>query len=232
LSLSLIPVIDLKAGQVVAARGGQRHQYQPLVSPLCPDSNPHSALHSFNRLGFSQIYLADLDAITGQGHHFDALPPWLGEFPTTHFWLDGGFTHMASVAAAQETLCGQNAHFKERMHWVVGSETFQDVSAVLAQGWPPGFILSLDFGVEGFRGDPRWLNPDLWPPRVIVMTLPQVGAEAGPHWSQLESLVHQAGGRQLVAAGGVRHRQDLQRLKALGISAALVATALHRGQLP
>ena len=38
--MKLIPVIDLKAGEVVHARRGDRDNYRPIVSPLCRGSRP------------------------------------------------------------------------------------------------------------------------------------------------------------------------------------------------
>ncbi|MBK5186938.1 MAG: hypothetical protein JJD97_01770 [Gemmatimonadaceae bacterium] len=35
----------------------------------------------------------------------------------------------------------------------------------------------------------------------------------------------------LIAGGGVRHREDLDRLAAAGATGALVATAVHRGAI-
>src|SRR4051794_1159067 len=39
-SMEIIPVIDLKDGTVVRARMGRRDQYQPIVTPLSPTSDP------------------------------------------------------------------------------------------------------------------------------------------------------------------------------------------------
>ena len=96
----------------------------------------------------------------------------------------------------------------------------------------PGLILSLDFFGDGFRGPPSLLDqPDLWPQRVIVMTLASVGAAAGPDFARLEEIKRKAGNRSVIAAGGVRDEADIRALSSLGIAAALVATSLHNGTL-
>ena len=96
----------------------------------------------------------------------------------------------------------------------------------------PGLILSLDFFADGFRGPPSILDdPDLWPQRVIVMTLAKVGSAAGPDFARLEEIKARAGNRTVIAAGGVRDEADIRALSSLGIAAALVATSLHDGTL-
>lgn len=232
LPCQLIPVLDLMGGQVVAAQGGQRHSYQPLVSPLCPDSQPQSALKSFAQQGFGGVYIADLDAILKRGNHFQQLGLWLENFPAMEFWLDGGFTDFASVEQARQMILHNSPAAEKCVRWVLGSETFTETATLAERGWPTDCILSLDFGAEGFRGDWRLLQDALWPSTVIVMTLAQVGAGKGPDYELLAQLAARARSKHLVAAGGVGQRQDLIKLQQLGIKQALVATALHRGQLP
>ncbi len=62
--MQLIPVIDLKAGQVVHAIAGNREEYQPIVSQICESAEP---LHVLQRLialtAAETVYVADLDGI-------------------------------------------------------------------------------------------------------------------------------------------------------------------------
>ncbi|PPC82303.1 MAG: hypothetical protein CTY40_05070 [Hyphomicrobium sp.] len=95
----------------------------------------------------------------------------------------------------------------------------------------PG-ILSLDFRGDDFLGPPDLLaRPNLWPETVIVMTLGRVGSGAGPDFERLSGIIARADGRQVIAAGGVRNVADLEALAAIGVAGALVATALHSGQI-
>ena len=63
------------------------------------------------------------------------------------------------------------------------------------------------------------------------MELKQVGSEQGPATQRLEVIKHKAGNKEIFAAGGIRHNADLEQLATLSISGALVATALHNGNL-
>lgn len=113
---------------------------------------------------------------------------------------------------------------------VLGSESLRDADVLRAR--PPD-ILSLDFRGDDFLGPPGLLGaPELWPRRVIVMTLARVGAGTGPDLERLAAVIDRAGPDRLIyAAGGVRSEDDLNELRALGAAGALIATALHNGQI-
>ena len=72
---------------------------------------------------------------------------------------------------------------------------------------------------------------ELWPATVIVMTLAKVGSAAGPDYTLLGEIKARAGGRAIVAAGGIRNEADIRRLREIGVAAALIATSLHDGTL-
>ena len=60
----VLPVIDLLNGIVVRGVAGQRSQYQPLRSMLTASAQPLDVARSLrSTFGFTEIYLADLDAI-------------------------------------------------------------------------------------------------------------------------------------------------------------------------
>src|ERR1700694_2335816 len=92
-SFTIIPVLDLKHGAVVRARAGDRANYQPIISPLAADSTPASVLRGLLGLApFPIVYIADLDAIGGEGDHCAALSSLAAATRQVAFWLDGGFT--------------------------------------------------------------------------------------------------------------------------------------------
>jgi phosphoribosylformimino-5-aminoimidazole carboxamide ribotide isomerase len=97
----------------------------------------------------------------------------------------------------------------------------------------PAGVLSLDRR-DGRRLDPAgcWDAPELWPARLIVMTLERVGADAGPDLDTLREVQARAPAVRLIGAGGVRNPADLARAAEAGAEAWLVASALHDGRLP
>ncbi len=69
-TLRIIPVIDLKDGQVVRGIAGRREEYRPVESIIATDAQPATVAKAFVDLGLSDVYVADLDAIAG------AEPAW------------------------------------------------------------------------------------------------------------------------------------------------------------
>jgi HisA/HisF family protein len=223
---SIIPVLDLKHGVVVRARAGDRASYQPIVSPLSGDSQPANVLRGLLGLApFRIVYVADLDAIAGEGDHRAVLAAVADANPGIAFWLDGGFTTLESARPA----------LRPGIVPVFGSETLADAGALgtmLSALGADGFILSLDYRGDEFLGNPDIARRiELWPNRLILMTLDRVGTSGGPDIAGLRQLRRRAAPRAVFAAGGVRAESDIVVLKEEGVGGALVATALHDGRL-
>lgn len=225
--MQIVPVIDLMGGRVVHARGGRRDTYRPIRSTLTGSSEPAAVVGALLALHpFEALYVADLDAIAGDGDHLRALEGLKRRFPDLALWVDSG---LATEPACAEWL-GRGLG-----HLVLGSESQSD-SAVLksvSASMPiDRLLLSLDFQADRFLGPAEIMDATgLWPARVIVMTLGRVGGTAGPDLQRLQSLQGAHPDRRFYAAGGVRHADDLRRLAAAGAAGALVASALHDGRL-
>ena len=221
--MELIPVIDILRGRAVRARRGERAAYQPLQSALCPSSDCFAAVEAF--LGvhpFTTLYIADLDAIQKRGDNAALIERLHLRYPQLALWVDAGIADLTAHSKWQASEVG---------HVVVGSESEPEPELVLQlcnEGVTRFPLLSLDFRETGFIGSPQLLDmPQRWPRHVIAMTLARIGSELGPDFARLEALRRRTPRTQLYAAGGVRDAADLHRLKALGVSGALVASALH-----
>lgn len=221
--MEIIPVIDLRGGLVVRARMGQRDQYRLIETPLSATSDPVDVARGLlSVFPFRTLYVADLDAIEGTGANQDTLAALRDAFPHLELWLDNG---CSELIAAQACLDGG-------LNLVLGSEAQTDASLVESLAKNPRMILSLDYRGDSFIGPESLLaTPDIWPQRVIVMTLARVGSGAGPDIERLRAIQRMAGGRSIYAAGGVRDAADLLALKQAGIAGALVASSLHDGRL-
>lgn len=216
--MRIIPVIDLKGGVVVHARQGQRDSYQPIASPLCASSDVYRVLEAF--LGvypFDRFYIADLDALTGNGNHDALLTALLQDFPHIDFWIDRGYVNAAEMRG-KPVNCFP----------VLGSEALTENTLAELACFEGRYILSLDYFGDEARGPQVLFNAAAyWPEQVIIMTLGRVGAKQGPDYRRLESFCCDYPRTAFIAAGGVRDYGDLLRLKALGINHALIASALH-----
>lgn len=219
----MIPVLDLRHGQAVRAVAGRRDDYRPLSSPLCPSADPLAVAAAFLRLyPFPVIYIADLDAILHSGDHRAVVAALRARFPAVTFWLDAGFDSVDALTAWPDD---------PRLRPVIGSEsqtTPEATRELLAYAASRRPILSLDFKAGQFLGPPALLaQPELWPSELILMQLDRVGVGAGPALALPVDL----SGRQVYAAGGVRHQDDLTALQQAGYAGVLVASALHAGHL-
>lgn len=224
--MEIIPVIDLLHGQVVRAKRGERHLYRPIESTLCNGSDPLAIVHALLELyPFKSLYIADLNAIQGAGNHHAIIGTIRERYPQLHIWLDAGLQHPQQLEAWNDL----------PVELVIGSEGLQSgqqYESLVRALDPVRILLSLDFNKEGFIGSPAILSDTShWPTRLIAMTLARVGSQEGPDTSLLEALIHRAGNRQIIAAGGIRNTDDLDHLRQIGAAGALLASALHDGQI-
>jgi phosphoribosylformimino-5-aminoimidazole carboxamide ribotide isomerase len=225
--MEIIPVVDLKQDTVVHARMGERERYQPIRTPLADDSTPVAVVAGLLRLHpFAALYAADLDAIGGAGDNRAALAAIRAAVPSLMLWLDAGFADIAACWAWLESGPGM---------LVLGSEAQRDeklLTTLLRSSDAERIVLSLDFRDDSFMGPPVLLDrAELWPARIIVMTLARVGSGAGPDIERLAALQARAPDRRFYAAGGVRGPADLEALRRQGAAGVLVASALHDGRL-
>jgi phosphoribosylformimino-5-aminoimidazole carboxamide ribotide isomerase len=222
--VQIIPVIDIYRGQVVFARGGDRSNYLPLQSPISSASTVEQLIEDLlNWYPFSQIYIADLDAIESQQYRFEFYQQLTERFVEVTFMLDNG------ICNADQCI---DWHKKvPRAKHIIGSESLTDI-ALLSDSDMSAGVLSLDFRHGKFLGQQEILSkPNLWPSQVIVMSLDAVGANKGPDLQRIEEIQQAKLGVSVIAAGGVRGESDIKSLEQHGVDAVLVASALHTGAL-
>ena len=219
LPMKIIPVIDLKDGLVVHAHLGLRDQYQAINTPLCQSADLYQVMAAFLTLAdFDCFYIADLNAITGFGHHEALIAELLKTYPQKTFWIDSGYQVFKDYA---------DNHLP-----VLGSECYSEDQIVELNAFNKRFILSLDYAASGALGATSLFSDQaLWPETIIIMTLNRVGSQQGPDLETLTAFCKRYPEQRFVAAGGIRHNEDLQSLKQIGIHQALLASALHSGDI-
>ena len=231
--MRVVPVIDLKEGTAVHAVRGERERYRPVRSVIAgDDGDPLSLARAFRaELGLDELYVADLDAISGGsgGDHTALLAALARE---ARVMVDAGVSEPAQARA----LLDLGAH-----RVIVGTETLNGADALdrLLAELPDGaLILSIDLrGGRVLSPDPQLeglqaLDAIRRLPRAreaIVLDLARVGSGAGPDVGLIAALRAAFPDLELLAGGGVRDVEDLRALDAAGAAGALVATALHGG---
>ena len=227
--MQIIPVIDLLDGAIVHAKKGERQRYQPIKSLLTSSHKPLDIVSALLDIySFQQLYIADLNAIQKIENvyttNFSVIEAIAKRFPHLKLWIDAGVSNNTEL----------NIWQKLDATIVLGTENFARLSNFLSLKNQPNlqFVLSLDFMPHGYQGPKELLtNSEHWSQDVIVMSLANVGVNQGMNIDLIKKVMAIAVGENVYAAGGIRHIEDLIRLKDLGVYGALVATALHQKQL-
>jgi phosphoribosylformimino-5-aminoimidazole carboxamide ribotide isomerase len=228
--------------------------------PIDPGSAPGVAMFYLERLGLSELYVADLDAILGGSPQRAAIAELaaLG----APLWLDAGFRTVDDV---QRALDGGAATA------IVGLETlpsFAMLDEICAAAGRDRVALSLDlregeaFGPvadgsvrdgldvpvgdgldvpvgDGLQAVPTAAVPERLAARaadagvgaLIVLDLARVGTRRGLDFDLIGRIRRTVPDVTLLAGGGVAALSDLAGLAAAACDGALVATALHDGRI-
>jgi phosphoribosylformimino-5-aminoimidazole carboxamide ribotide isomerase len=231
--MRIIPVIDLRAGEAVHGIGGDRARYEPVKSVITPSLGDAPALAQayVAVLGTSEMYVADLDAIEGRAAQ-RGMHRRLSRVARS--WIDAGLR-------SEEDAFSLIDAGADRV--VVALETmpgFELLQAIVLRLGADRVVFSLDLrdgaplaSVELLRSmSPRELARravDAGVETIIVLDLARVGGSGGVDEAMMREMRAALPGVDLIAGGGVRDREDLDRLAAAGANGALVATAVHRG---
>ena len=232
--MRVIPVIDVLNGKVVHAVRGQRSEYQPIQSVLCQSVEPLEVAKTFKTLGFSELYVADLDAIIDCSTNFQALKR-IPDETGLKLMVDAGVTAMERARSLLENGVSK---------LVIGTETLQSksfVSEAVRVFGSDRVIVSLDLKADkvlvrpGFDGS---ANPifllrefkEMGVSQIIVLDLTRVGSGEGVNVDFLKKTLETVP-MDVYVGGGVRNIADLIELQGLSVSGVLVATALHSGKI-
>ncbi|HXI30746.1 MAG TPA: HisA/HisF-related TIM barrel protein [Vicinamibacterales bacterium] len=238
--MRVIGVIDLRRGQAVHARAGQRDLYQPVQTIAGTAMQPGDAVSLarfyVERLGVEQIYVADLDALGG-GAPQDVVVQTLAAIGAP-LLLDAGVT---SIDRARTALALGAGRVVVALETLPDFETLRDVCAAIG-GDRVAFSLDLRNGQPIVAGGARISSnqtpaaiarqaQDAGASVVIAIDLARVGTGSGLDLDLLADIRRAAPRVGLVAGGGVRDAEDLMRLAEVGCEGALVATALQGGRI-
>lgn len=232
--MKIVPVIDILDGVAVHAVKGRRKDYKPLKSVLSKSANPLDVATAFQKLGFKEIYVADLNAITGNYDNFSVLER-IAQATELQLMVDAGVN---DIKKAKELI----QHGASKV--IIGTETLTSIGfveeAIHTLG-PRRVILSLDLksGHLLSKLDP----PESFDPiailgvfqrmglsQAILLDLTRVGSQEGTDLALLKKVL-KAVDLEVFVGGGVRDIFDVVQLKELGVFGVLLATALHSGRI-
>jgi len=232
--MKIIPVIDVLNGIAVHGIRGERRHYQPLKSLLCKSADPLEIAAAFESLGFSSLYLADLDAILGKSANFCVY----GKIMTTScldLMVDAGISDITKAKNVFKTNVSKI---------VIGSETLKSldfVSQAVGTFGADKIVVSIDQKKGKLLSDSEAIASmevvsfgkklaSVGVRQIILLDLDRVGTEHGINLSLIRTILEQTG-VDLLVGGGIKSLYELEDLRSLGVSGALVATVLHNGKV-
>ncbi len=232
--MKIIPVIDVLNGIAVHAVKGKRKEYKPLQSVLCKSTNPLKVALTLRALGFRELYVADLDAISGGNTDFSVFRQ-IADETGLELMVDAG---VADIRKAKKLVSNHVSKI------IIGTETLKSMNFVAEAVKFFGeerIVISLDLmgekPITGFKlAESRTLMGLLREfqgkgvTQFIVLDLTRVGSGDGVNLPVLKEALKIVKGRVFVG-GGVRDVEDLIMLKELGVYGVLLATALHSGKI-
>ena len=233
-SLKIVPVLDILNGVAVHAVKGRREEYQPLNSVLSKSYNPVDVAAAFGALGFSELYIADLDGILGRHPNFQLFKR-IADKTGLSLMVDAGITNQKMAKKVLESKVSKI---------IIGTETLTRigfVGEIVDIFGSEKVIISLDLIdkqiLSGFElsefADPLTFLHNLEKigiSQIIILDLAKVGSGQGVNISFVLEVLKNVKSDVFVG-GGVRDITDLKALKETGIYGVLVATALHTGRI-
>jgi phosphoribosylformimino-5-aminoimidazole carboxamide ribotide isomerase len=232
--VKIIPVIDVLEGRVVHAVRGRRKEYQPLKSNLCASTNPVDVAAALKGLGFGELYVADLDAITRGQANFSIFKN-IADKTGFELMVDAGIDTLKKAESVLESQVSKV---------IIGTETLPSISLVaeaIRLFGSDRVVVSLDLMGErvisefklGALKDPvAFLREfqEAGVSQIIVLDLARVGSGEGVNVPFLREVLRNMKANVYVG-GGIRDIKDLVELKGVGVFAVLIATALHSGKI-
>ncbi|HVJ85784.1 MAG TPA: HisA/HisF-related TIM barrel protein [Caulifigura sp.] len=230
----ILPVLDVKGGQVVRGIAGRRDEYRPIVSRLTDSTDPGNIMLVLARtFGFTRCYIADLDAICDRQSR-------LGDLTRVQAYgfeleIDAGIRSPEDLARLLAV---------PGIRPVIGLEsigTRDQFAAVIAGVDRDRLVFSLDL----MHGLPI-ATPD-WPASpvevaaiaieagirsLIVLDLAAVGTGQGcPTLPLCREIRSRWPWLELITGGGIRSEADVRTAVESGADRILVASALHDGRI-
>ena len=239
--MKIIPVIDVLGGKAVHARGGNRSQYQALMSVVTPLANDPEELAGayLTKLGLEIVYLADLDSILEN-------QPDVGLYERIvkrglKLWVDAG------TQTAERAISLREAGVDRLILGLESLEGPENLCQIVRDSRTSAdqFMVSLDCR------DGKLLFPETnhWPESTtmldvvkvayhigvksfIMLDLGRVGTGLGTTGGdELAKIVAEIPGLEIWLGGGVSGVKDLQEIASLPVKGVLVGTAIHDGRI-
>lgn len=227
--MQIFPAIDLRGGQVVRLFQGDYDQ------ETVYGADPRAQARAFLDAGAQSLHVVDLDgARDGSAANFDSIAA-IARQGGLYIEVGGGvrteerirrYLDLGVSRCILGTIAVKDFDFTARMAQEYGDQIAVGVDTrdgyVAVNGWKE---LSREKGVDFCRR-----LRDAGVKTVICTDISRDGAGRGTNLELYQELVR-IEGLEITASGGVGSLEELQRLEAMGVRAAILGRALYDGRL-
>lgn len=222
----IVFVIDILNGKVVHAIRGERAAYRPVRnSKVCDSTDPVEMIAALNP---KEVYIADLDRLQHIGNNFEAI--------NKITYLTGTMVNIGVEKIEDIEKCGMIADTV-----ILSTEASSlDIMEYASKNHPGRTSITIDIKNgkvltkdEKLRQEPEELIKlfnKLNIKDVVIIDLTRVGSSDGINENFLSELTA-ISRHNILFGGGIRDMNDVETLNEIGLSGALVATAVHNGRI-
>jgi phosphoribosylformimino-5-aminoimidazole carboxamide ribotide isomerase len=234
--MNVIPAIDIKDGKCVRLYQGDFENSTEY------SSDPAEIARQFARLAASDLHIVDLDgarsgsqqnreivaAIASESRQAVQLGGGIRDAATVAAWLDAGVSRCVigslAIMEPDTVKAWLNRFGKERIVLALDVKIDeQNEPIVTTHGWTRKSEMTLFECIDEFMSSGLQ--------QVLCTDVSRDGAMTGPNLDLYASIVDRYPDLELQASGGVRHIDDLQQLRRIGVPAAISGRALLDGKI-
>jgi phosphoribosylformimino-5-aminoimidazole carboxamide ribotide isomerase len=223
----IVFVADLLGGRVVHAIKGEREKYQPVRnSKVCSSAQP---IEMISAIKPKEVYIADLDRLGHTGNNFEVIKNMSALTKTmVNIGVEKKDDVEKCIGIADTVILSSEASSFEIMEYA--SKNYPGKTSITID-IKNGSVLRKD---EDLKKEPEELVEllnELKIKDIVIIDLSKVGTAAGINEDFLRDITD-ISNHNILFGGGIRDMKDIDTLKEIGISGALVATAVHNGKIP
>ncbi|KTD41036.1 1-(5-phosphoribosyl)-5-[(5-phosphoribosylamino)methylideneamino] imidazole-4-carboxamide isomerase [Legionella parisiensis] len=228
----LIPAIDIQKGRCVRLRQGQFDHVTQFDIP------PVERAAYFAELGAKRLHIVDLDgAQTGAMQQL----PLICAMQNTGIIVQAG----GGIRSLEQALLCFSAGISNLVLGSIAITNPELTALIIKEIRPQHIILALDIRMKNtipipaIHGWQTTTNNNLWDvaSHYLQLGIKQVlctdivcdGMMQGPNFELYEEAIERFPQIEWQASGGIRHAEDINRLDALGVTAAVLGLTLYQG---
>jgi len=223
----IVFVTDLLDGKVVHAIKGEREKYRPVGNSLV--SNNADPIEMISAIKPKEVYIADLDRLQHTGNNFEVIKKISALTKTmVNIGVEKNDDIEKCLSIADTVILSSEASSFKIMEYASGN--YPDKTSITID-IKNGSILTKDEDLKKEPAELVKLLNELKIKDIVIIDLSKVGTGAGIDEELLRE-IKVISKHNILFGGGIRDINDIDLLKEIDISGALVATAVHNGKIP